>query len=80
MGAHSNPGEVAFRCASSCLILDMLLFEKAYSKGVSSFGEHTLAIFHFPTTDYVTLSLVTSEFLELLSLWPTSRPSFYKAS
>ena len=35
MGAHSNPGKVAFRCASSCLILDMLLFGKAYSKGVS---------------------------------------------
>ena len=60
--------------------LGYVAFWNSLFKRCVFFGEHTLAIFHFPTADYVTLSLVTSEFLELLSLWPTSRPSFYKVS
>ena len=83
MGAHSNPGEVAFQFDDLHLILEKLLCGKAYSKGVSFlekgvffFGEHPLVIFHFPTSDYATHSLFSSEFFELLSLWPTSRPSF----
>ena len=76
MGAHSNPGEVAFQFDDLHLILEKLLCGKAYSRGVSSFGEHLEVIFHFPTSDYVTHSLFSFEFLELLSLWPTSRPSF----
>ena len=83
MGAHSNPGKVAFQFDDLHLILEKLLCGKAYSRGVSFFrercvffGEHLEVIFHFPTSDYVTHSLSSFEFLELLSLWPTSRPSF----
>ena len=78
MGTHS--GKVAFRFDGSHPILEKWLCGTAYSKSVYFFGEHTLVIFHFPTTDDVTLLLVTSEFLELFSLWSTSRPRFYRVS
>ena len=35
LGAHSNPGEVAFQFDDLHLILEKLLCGKAYSKGVS---------------------------------------------